>query len=117
MKKGSTTLIFVCALSLCLIIGIFIGRSTTGHNVSLQHNDDTAVFPVQATSREFRINVNTATKIQLMELPGIGSTLAERIIAYRAEHGLFQSTDDLMNVEGIGKKKLLDIEHLITAGG
>lgn len=52
------------------------------------------------------MDVNTATKNDLMALPGIGDAIAERIIGYREEHGKFTSLDELLNVKGIGAKKL-----------
>lgn len=56
------------------------------------------------------ININTATKNELMELPGIGETYAERILIYRNDHGPFRSVDELENISGIGKKKLEKIK-------
>ena len=52
------------------------------------------------------INVNNATVIELDDLPGIGPTLAQRIIDYRRAHGPFKSINELINVKGIGPKKL-----------
>ena len=60
------------------------------------------------------ININTATKHILMQLPGIGEQYAERIIAYRNEHGPFKTVTDLMKVKGIGKKKMETLKPLIT---
>jgi comEA protein len=51
------------------------------------------------------VNINGASKTELCTLPGIGEVMAQRIITYRNEHGLFTSTTDLMKVKGIGKKK------------
>lgn len=61
-----------------------------------------------------RISINTATAKDLTTLPGIGEAMAQRIIAYRNEHGLFQTIDELRNVKGIGERKYEALENLIT---
>jgi competence protein ComEA len=52
------------------------------------------------------LDVNTATAEELEALPGIGPALAQRIVQYRQDHGLYQTREDLLAVSGIGKKKL-----------
>jgi competence protein ComEA len=60
------------------------------------------------------VNLNTATLDQLETLPGIGEVLGQRILDYRQQHGVFRSVDDLLNVSGIGDKRLAELRPLIT---
>jgi competence protein ComEA len=60
------------------------------------------------------ININTASKGELMQLPGIGATYAERIVKHRKDHGPFRSVRDLLNVKGIGEKKFARLKGLLT---
>ena len=64
---------------------------------------------------ETLVNINTASYEELCTLPGIGDTLAKRIIAYREDHGLFATTEGIMNVSGIGEKKYESIREWITS--
>jgi competence protein ComEA len=47
------------------------------------------------------VNLNTATVTELMQLPRVGQKTAERIVAFRWQHGGFQRPEELMNVKGI----------------
>ena len=60
------------------------------------------------------ININNATQSQLETLPGIGPSIAIKIINYRNEHGKFKSINDIKNVNGIGENKFNNIKNLIT---
>lgn len=61
------------------------------------------------------IDINQATQEDFEALPGIGKTLARRIVKSRDIDGAFQSADDLKRVRGIGKKRLANIKKFITA--
>jgi competence protein ComEA len=61
-----------------------------------------------------KVNLNTATLAELDGLPGIGPTLATRIIQYRVQNGPFNALEELLNVSGIGGKKLADLRELVT---
>jgi comEA protein len=67
----------------------------------------------QGEQREL-IDINTATSEQLQRVPGIGETLARRIIEFRAEHGPFEKVDDLLNVQGIGTTTLDKMRPFLT---
>ena len=60
------------------------------------------------------VNINTASKEQLMTLTGIGESRAEDIIRYRSESGGFQSIEEIMNVPGIKESAYLKIKDSIT---
>lgn len=59
------------------------------------------------------ININTATQAELELLPGIGPSLAGRIIEHRTRHGAFKTIADLDNVKGIGAKTLVKLTPLV----
>ena len=55
----------------------------------------------EQSEKDGKVNINTATKEELMTLPGVGEAKATLIIEYREEHGRFQMIDDIMNISGI----------------
>ncbi len=61
-----------------------------------------------------RININTASKRELMRLPGIGPVLAQRILEHREAHGPFKAIEEIMDVKGIGPKLFEKIKNKIT---
>ncbi len=56
-----------------------------------------------ATAQDGKININTASKTELMKLKGVGRELAEKIIEYREKNGPFAKPEDIRKITGIGK--------------
>ncbi len=68
----------------------------------------------KGTDSSGRINLNQADEKQLDSLPGIGPAMAKRIIEYRNQEGLFQSTEDLKKIKGIGDAKYEKLKDKVT---
>jgi competence protein ComEA len=64
-----------------------------------------------------RVDINRAGTWLLQALPGIGNTLAQRIVDFRTQNGPFLNTADLTKVSGIGKDTFGKIQDLITVDG
>lgn len=60
-----------------------------------------------------KINLNTASKDELTELPGVGESTAEKILIYRNEKNGFKKTEELLNIKGIGRKKYEKLKGFI----
>jgi competence protein ComEA len=90
---------------------------TDGQQVHVpRQGDDTT--PVEPPSRlpaaVGKVNINTADSTTLESLPGIGPSLAQRIIDYREAHGPFERIEDIMDVSGIGEATFEGIQDLIA---
>lgn len=60
----------------------------------------------QSFYQDGKLLLNEAPKEKLVELPGIGPVLADRIIGYREKNGPFRDVNELLQIKGIGNKKL-----------
>jgi competence protein ComEA len=63
------------------------------------------------------ININTASKDELVALPGIGPAKAQAIIDYRKAHGAFKTVEELKDVKGIGAKRFEKLKPELTVSG
>ena len=63
-----------------------------------------------------KVNINTASVEQLTTLPGVGPKLAARIVEYRQKSGSFRTTQDLLNVKGIGEKNFAKMGSWLSVG-
>ena len=64
--------------------------------------------------RELLIDLNLGSRREIETLPGIGRTLADRIVSYRSIHGSFQHIDELVKVSGIGPKRFQRLQPFVT---
>ena len=70
----------------------------------------------QAPAPSEKVNINTAGVDELVALPGIGKSYAERIVEYRQKNGPFKKVEDILNVRGIGEKTFERIRDRLTIG-
>lgn len=85
------------------------GNAHGDYTVTVQHRNDEITAPTRVL-----VNVNTADAAELETLTGIGPSLAQAIIDYRAEHGDFTAAEELLLVKGIGEAKLEGFRAQIT---
>jgi competence protein ComEA len=64
----------------------------------------------------YQIDLNTADRAELLQLPGVGESLAQRILEYRREHGPFRRVEDLRRIRGIGPVTLEKLRPLLCVG-
>ena len=89
-------------------------KQTTQKPKRKKNNDNAKKIKREAPELPPRvININTATREELISLPGIGKTRADKIIAYRRTHGKFNSIDDVGSIDGIGPVTIEKIKNRI----
>ncbi len=105
------------ALTLCVLLfmgGWFLGQRSVG-GLRLSYAREPQVRTVQSSEapQAERVELNRATREELMSLPGIGPALADRILDYRQSSGPFQYPSDLMYVSGIGTRTYEALKDLV----
>ena len=98
-KNSSRLNVLLWALAVCLL------GAALGCYVLDDRPQTMAAGPVDTAAlaaRTAALDLNTATEAELDDLPGLGPALAGRIIAWREEHGPFDTPEDVTQVEGIG---------------
>lgn len=130
MRKPNTSILtLITLLFVVFILGYFLGMNHRKSQITVAVTKEITEMPQEtlpletetSSSSAFAIflpvPINKAGKDALTTLPGIGDLLAQRIIDYREIHGDFTAVEDLLNVEGIGRKRLEQIQDWIVIGG
>lgn len=129
MKKQHISLLLILTfLFIAFTSGFFLGRNYQHAPIQVSvpktmftPAEQTTPIPEETDAStepvSFPININSAGEAEFTALPGIGDILAQRILDYRQENGDFHRVEDLMNVEGIGEKRMEEILDYVTTGG
>ena len=113
VTKTEKILLGLTALFLCLLAVLYV-RDTAAKSEAVTIQTEVAVPQSELAPEPMLVDLNMADIDMLTQLPGIGEALAERIVAYRAEHGPFENAEAIMNVSGIGQGKFEAIAGMIT---
>jgi len=127
-KPKISTPVILTLVFAAFLLGLFLGRTGQSCPVTVAVSPEVQAQPIPpmpdgvdasaaAVRITFPIDINRADADAFMALPGIDYVLAKRMIAYRNEIGAFTRVEDLLNVKGIGNKRMEEIYDLITIGG
>lgn len=107
-------------LAAALLIGMLVA---VGDWFGPSHSEEFSVVPRAVAPPPARevvaaeqgpLSLNAATVAELVALPAIGPKIAERIVAFRRQHGPFERLEQLTEVHGIGAKTLEKLRPLLT---
>lgn len=106
----------ILVLLAVVLFTAIVARQHGGVQLTLQRDPEAVSRGSVLTTEDDsvgKINVNSADAEELESLPGIGPARAKAIVAYREEHGPFQSISELTNVPNIGEGILSQIKNRI----
>ena len=107
------TTILVCLFFLTQIF-LYFYQNYGGEYITL--SDDNGITQHDVFTSEGKINLNIATKDELLVLPEIGETLAGRIVNYRDKNGPFKDINELSNIRGISVTIIDKIKPYVSLG-
>jgi competence protein ComEA len=98
---------------LFLIISLILGSSIVFYTKIKGPPIPSHLLEEKERRETIRVDINKASLVELIRLPGIGPVLAKRIIEFRERRGPFKKYEDLLKVKGIGRKTLERIKPYI----
>ena len=93
---------------------VFLGKPDLIAVPNEEHSQSQTTETLAPSTPEL-LNINTASAEELETLPNISAQMAQRIVAYREQHGEFASVEALQNVKGIGAKALEKLRPFVDA--
>jgi competence protein ComEA len=105
-------------LNFCIALLFAVSLFLVSVPVSSFAKSDDAKTTVEKSTKSVKdavkeVNVNTADKEMLTQIPGVGPATAEAIVEYRKANGNFKSANDLLNIKGIGEKTLAKMKPFL----
>ena len=127
MKISTKSALFISAAALLLFLtallvfcidmgfdGVHTAKSASETQIMTGRDDPDSRYIELIPGQQ--VDINTADKRTLQQLPGIGDVLSRRIIDYREQVGSFDSIEDIMLVDGIDKEDFNEIKDMIGIG-
>lgn len=121
LQKSETWAVGITAALFLLLLGFQYGARRAPAEITVTELGTPAPAAAAETAEpepatDAPVNINTADEAALRTLQGVGEVLAQRILDYRAEHGVFLTVDELTNVKGIGSGILEANRARLTVG-
>ena len=110
MKKVIVIMCAITTVFCAFIITILLLQPTSHKTTNISELKQGATTHI---NKDGQLNLNAATKDELMLLEGIGEVLAQKIIDHRVANGKFENISDLLKISGIGPSTLEQIANYI----
>lgn len=102
-----SNLVRVVVLFLLMNVSVGVSPTVYGNALSVPTLSDSTM------EQGDKVNINTASQEQLLQIKGVGPVLAERVVLYREKNGPFKQIEDLRSVAGIGEVKFNQIKSRV----
>lgn len=110
MSKSISTLVRTLTLTVATLLG------TSSIAAAAEPSSESTQQEASSKALEGQININTASAAELELLPGIGPSIAARIVDYRKDHP-FKERNHIMRIKGVGQKTFAKIKDYLTVEG
>jgi len=113
-KYDKSVIAVLCGVLLVVAIVLYCKNSRPLSGIKIINNSFSTEKSLKEIERKLfemrKVGINSASREDIMQIPGIGEVLAERIVEFRKKRQTFGSLEELLAVEGIGEKKLEKIK-------